>query len=169
MEIQDALLSRRSIRKYSSIEPTQAELEQILRAAMYAPSALDQRPWQFVVIRRREILSSLADKMSHCDMLREATAGILVCADLTREKIPGFWVQDCSACTQNILLSAHGLAMGAVWLGVHPIAEREDALREKLALPPKIIPFALVALGYPDEAPQCEERFEVERIHLESW
>lgn len=169
MKIQEALLSRRSIRKYSTIEPTQVELEQILRAAMYAPSALDQRPWQFVVIRRREILNSLADKMPHCDMLREATVGILVCGDLNREKLPGFWVQDCSACTQNILLSAHGLGIGAVWLGVHPSAEREDVLREKLALPPKIIPFALVALGYPNEAPQSEERFEAERIHPETW
>jgi nitroreductase len=107
--------------------------------------------------------------MEDCDMLREAACGVLVCGDPRLEKFPGFWVQDCSACTQNVLLAAHARGLGAVWIAIHPLDDRSAAVRRLLGIPEEIVPFALVSIGYPAEHLGGEDRFDSERVHYESW
>jgi nitroreductase len=169
MDTLTAIYTRRSIRKYTSKVVPEDLLDGLLKAAMLAPSALDERPWHFVVIRQQEILENLADRMEHCEMLREATLGVLICGDTSLEQIEGFWVQDCSACAQNVLLAAHAMGLGAVWIGLHPLTGRMNTIREILGVPESIIPFALISLGYPGELLPAEDRFDSSRIHTNRW
>jgi len=136
---------------------------------MDAPSALDEQPWQFLVITEPELLQQIPKHHTHSDLVAEAPAVILVCADMNLEKLPGFWVQDCSACTQNILLSAHALGLGAVWVGVYPTESNVNSLRKLFQMPEHIIPFALIAVGHPGEPLLTKENFKSERIHRNQW
>jgi nitroreductase len=165
----EAVLARRSIRRFSP-SPVPPELtEALLAAAMAAPSAGNQQPWQFVVTGERRTLDKVPGCHPYAYMMTEATLGILVCADLTRVTNEGFWVQDCSAATQNLLIAAHGLGLGAVWLGVYPREERVVGLRHLFGVPDHVIPFALVAVGFPAEKKPPAGRFDRSRVHLESW
>jgi len=144
-------------------------IEELLRAAMSAPSAGNEQPWQFLVIDDRKKLDSITGVNPNAKMCKEAQAAILVCGDTTKEKYPGFWVQDCAAATQNILLAAHERGLGSVWTGIYPIPERVQGFRQLLAIPDTIIPFCLVPLGYPaKESPQVD-RFQRDRVHYNSW
>ncbi len=169
MDTLKAITSRRSIRKYTAEPISEADQKTLLNAAMTAPSAFDERPWHFVVMREKTLLCNLADKIDHCEMLREANMAILICGDQRLEKIPGFWSQDCSACTQNVLLAAHALGLGAVWLAVYPLQDRIETLRAELGIPQEVIPFALVSVGYPAEKLEGEERFDAARVHCNRW
>lgn len=169
MDILEAIRTRRTIRYYKT-EPVPEEVfEHLLTAAFQAPSAFDERPWHFLVIDQPERLKALADAMEHCDMLREAQAGFLICMDPGLEQVPGFAVQDCSACGQNVLLAAHALGIGACWIGLHPVEEREQAVRKNCKIPGNLIPFALISLGYPNEDLPPEDRTDKERIHRNEW
>ncbi|MGD9873237.1 MAG: nitroreductase family protein [Kiritimatiellia bacterium] len=169
MEALKAIFTRRSIRKFTAQAVSEEDIEQIMKAASVAPSAADQRPWHFVVIRDTALLRKLSGAMAKCDMLDTATLGILVCGDESLEKIPGYWVQDCSACAENILLAAHALGLGAVWIAIHPIPDRFNPCRKILGVPDKIMPFALIAAGHPDEKLPGEERLDPSRIHNNVW
>ena len=165
----DAILSRRSIRKYTA-EPVGDELvEQLLKAAMAAPSAGNQQPWQFVVIRDRKTLDAVPKFHPYSKMITEAPLAILVCGDVPKETVKGYWQQDCSAATENLLVAAQALGLGAVWLGVHPVGEREDGLRKLLGIPEGIIPFALIAIGHPGEHKPPGDRYDPARVHHERW
>ena len=144
-------------------------IEELLRAAMSAPSAGNEQPWQFLVIDDRKKLDSITGVNPNAKMCKEAQAAILVCGDTTKEKYPGFWVQDCAAATQNILLAAHTLGLGAVWVGLYPIEDRVVAMRTLLGLPDRVVPLALVPLGYPAQPIPPENRFNAARIHREHW
>lgn len=169
-ETMKILLARRSIRKYKE-EPVSDEIiRECLRAAMSAPSAHNQQPWQFVVIRERKTLLEITRFHRWAAMLKEAPVAILVCADQTRFKsASGFWVQDCAAATQNILLAATAYGLGSVWLGVYPNRSVVEPLSALLELPGNVIPFSLVALGYPAEKKPPSHRYDPQRIHLEKW
>lgn len=169
MNTLEAIRSRRSVRNYLG-KPLPPELiEELLRAAMSAPSAGNQQPWQFLVINDRRILDSIIGVNPNARMCKEAQAAILVCGDIAKEKYPGFWVQDCSAATQNILLAAHELGLGAVWTGIHPIPERVDGFRQLFKLPDDIIPLCLVPLGFPTKETTSVDRFQMERVHHNTW
>ena len=169
MDVHAALTTRRSIRRYRP-EPVPADrLDAWLRLLMRTPSAADARPWQFVVIDRRDLLDRLEQAMPKCEMLRTAPAAILVAAEPAREKIPGFWPQDCACAAENLLLAAHADGFGACWIGLHPVADRERACRDILGLPGSVVPFALVSLGRPDEIPDPDERDDPARIHHNGW
>jgi nitroreductase len=165
----ECLLSRRSIRAFSDrpVEPRQ--IQTLLEVFFRSPSAADARPWHLVVVEDRARLAALADAMPKCDMLRTAAAGLVVCGDPSLEKIPGFWVQDCAAATENLLIALHGLGLGGVWIGLHPVEAREEAVREQLGLPPGRIPFSLTALGWPAETPAPDTRYDVARLHRDRW
>ena len=169
MDALDMLLSRRSIRKYGDKNVEEHKLQAMLRAAMAAPSAGNQQPWQFVVIRDRHTLDRVCEFHPYAQMCHEAALAILVCGDTGLERHEGFWVQDCSAATQNLLLAAHAQGLGAVWVGVHPREEREQALRALFQLPDGVIPFCLVAVGYPGEAKLPADRYQSTRVHHNSW
>ena len=168
MDVMQALLQRRSIRVFKDQPISQKQLQRILRAGMYAPSAVDQRPWVFVVIRDRARLQGWANDLDGMEMLKTAHMAILVCGDIEREQLPGYWVQDCSACTQNILLAAHAEGLGAVWVAVDFLS-RSEPLRMALQLPLSVMPLALVPVGYPAEEPKTSDRYEQQRVYEEVW
>lgn len=169
MDAIEAILTRRSIRRFLN-EPVSDEItETLLRAAMAAPSAGNQQPWQFVVIRDRAILDAISTAHPHAKMTAEAPLAIVVCGDTTLAKHEGFWVQDCAAAVQNLLLAAHASGLGAVWCGVHPNAEREEGLRQFLSLPEHIVPLALLVIGHPNEEKPPSERYDAARVHRDRW
>lgn len=169
MEIIQGILTRRSIRQYTSQEITKEQIFEVLKAGMYAPSARNQQPWHFIIINNRELLNKMSEIHPYADMLREAKWAIVVCGDEQLELSKGYWVVDCSAATQNILLAAHGLGFGAVWLGIHPREERKNAIKDLFQLPDNIQPLSLISIGYPNEEKEQPERFKKERIHYNQW
>jgi nitroreductase len=165
MEILEAIHTRRSIRKYTDRPIPEELITEILRAAMSAPSAVNAQPWIFIVIDDRRLLDEIPTFSPYASMCREAPIAILVCGDLTFEKIPGYWVQDCSAATQNLLLAAHAVGLGAVWTGIYPMKDRIEGFRKTFGLPENVIPLALVPIGYPDQNPVSEDRFDKAKIY----
>jgi nitroreductase len=170
MDAMDALFSRRSIRKYTAAAVREELLRELLEAAMSAPSAGNQQPWHFIIITERKLLDAVPTFHPHSLMLKEATAAILVCGDPTLEKHAGYWVQDCSAATENLLLAVHAKGLGGVWLGIYPREERVAGLRKLLGIPDHVIPFSLVPIGHPAETkPPRPDRYCESRIHRNRW
>ena len=172
MDAMEAILTRRSIRRYTDEDVSAEQVETLLRAAMAAPSAIDNRDWAFVVVRDRQILADIASKEDgNAEMLKTAPVGIVVCGDmnLTIPSDPDSWIQDCSACVQNILLAAHATGLGAVWLGTYPVMNRVRGVAEVLGLPAHIVPLAVVSIGHPARRLPPADRFEPEKIHFEKW
>ena len=129
------ILERRSIRKYTGKPVSDELIEKLLRAAMAAPSAGNQQPWEFVVIKDRNTMDAVTEIHPYSLMLKEAAFAIVVCADLEKEKHQGYWPQDCAAATENILIEAQYLGLGAVWLGVYPREDRVEGVKKLLNLP----------------------------------
>jgi nitroreductase len=169
MDFMENMLTRRSVRNYAQQPVEQEKVEQLLRAAMQAPSAGNGQPWHFVVLTDRNFLIEVPKFHPYSKMLPSAALAILVCGDEKVEKYAHRWPLDCGAATQNILLAAHGLGLGAVWLGIHPNNDRAQGFRNLLKLPDHIHPFALVSIGYPAERPPAEDRYKPERIHYNQW
>ena len=170
MELFEALLTRRSIRKYNYDVIPQEKINELLKAAMYAPSAMNYQSWQFIVVDDREILKKIStDTTAHADMLTDASIAIIVCGDLNLDKNINWNVMNCSAATENILLAARGLGFGSCWIGAWPGQETIEGLRKILSFPENIIPFSIIAIGYPAENVTVEERFKPERIHRNKW
>jgi nitroreductase len=169
MEFLETILSRRSVREHTDEPVSEEAIEQLLRAAMNAPSAGNQQPWHFIVVRDRSRLQEIARAHTYAQMLRTAPAAILVCGDLRLERAPGLWVQDCSAATQNILLAAQALGLGAVWVGVHPDPARVEMIRGLFGIPEHVVPLCLVPIGHPASWEPREERFDPTRIRRDRW
>jgi nitroreductase len=167
------IYTRRSIRSYREREISEEDIKKILKAAFQAPSAGNEQPWHFIVVKSRERLKELSEAHPYGKMLLSAGAAIAVCCDPKLSKYPNpMWIQDCSAATQNILLAARALGIGSCWLGVYPVESRMKSLAKVLGVPDEIIIFSLVALGYPkseDEFFEAPDRFKQERIHNEKW
>jgi nitroreductase len=162
-------MTRRSIRSYTDEPVGDEATETILRAAMAAPSAGNEQPWHFVLIRDRGAMNRIMEVHPYAAMLAQAPLCIAVLGERPLEKHRGYWVQDTSAATQNILLAAHALGLGAVWLGVHPVAAREAGVKEILCLPEGVECLALIAVGHPAESPAAADRYLPERVHVERW
>jgi nitroreductase len=169
MDTLEAIRTRRSIRRYTDEPVSDEAVRALLEAAMRAPSAGDERPWHFVVIRDRATLAAVAKVHPYGHMAAHAAVAVLVCGDLAEESHRGMWVQDCSAATENLLLAAAALGLGAVWCGVHPRPDREDGLRKVLGIPAGVVPFALVPIGHPAETLPPEDRYDPTRIHADRW
>lgn len=169
METLEAIKTRRSIRKFKRQAVSEEQITAMLEAAMFAPSAGNEQPWQFIVIDDPKILDRIPRIVSTASMCRQAAVCFLVCADSSLEKYPEFWVQDCSAAVQNLLLAAHAIGLGAVWAGVYPMKDRVEGLRNLLSLPVEITPFALIPVGYPDHEPGPQERYKKDRVHYNGW
>jgi len=165
----NTIFRRRSIRRYTGEEVSSPMVEKLLKAGMCAPSAGNERPWHFIVVRDQGMLGELAGMSPYAKMVADAAVAIAVCGDLDLEKHKGFWVQDCAAATQNILLEAEELKLGAVWLGVYPVPDRVDFLKKAFCLPESVIAFALIAIGHPAEKKECVERYDGSRVHREKW
>jgi nitroreductase len=169
MEVQEALLNRRSIRKYEEQKISKENIDEILKAAMYAPSAMNLQAWQFIVIDDKEILVDTIKSIPYAEMLRQSAAAILVCGDSSIEKNESWLLQNCSAAIQNILLSAHGLGIGSCWISIHGMNDVYKSIKTQFKLPENIVPVSLISLGFPDEVVKAEERFKKDKIHFNMW
>jgi nitroreductase len=169
MDALDAILSRRSIRKYDGRELSQELLEDLIRYAMFAPSASNKQPWHFVIIKERKVLDAIVDFHPYAKMLTSTNSAILICGDEEKAHDKGYWPVDCSAATQNLLLAAHAKGLGACWVGIYPREERVASMKKLMNLPEHIHAFSLISLGYPVESPMAPKRFDGSRIHLNRW
>lgn len=160
------IFARRSIRQYTDEPISEADILSLLEAGMAAPSASNRQPWHFVVVTERGMLKALAKAHPFGKMLDHAGLAIAVCGD---PAISDWWVQDCSATTENILVAAAGLGLGAVWLGSHGRSEREVAVREVLGIPEQIGILSLLAIGHPAEEKEARTQYDPARVHRGRW
>ncbi len=160
------IMTRTSIRQFKAQPVEQDKVDILLKAAMAAPSALNLQPWHFIVINDKETIALLSGKRP-----TNAPLMIAVCGDTDKTmlpdgstKLPDFWVEDVSAATENLLLAAHALGLGAVWTGVYPAMDRTAEVANVLNCPQNIVPLAVVRVGYPDESPEPKNKFKEENI-----
>lgn len=169
--VMENILTRTSIRQFTDRPIAKDTIDQLLKAGMAAPSAVNKQPWAFVAVTEREVLDSLNANHPYAN-LKTATAAIIVCGNMN-EALEGeareYWVQDCSAATENILLAAHAYGLGAVWCGVYPNPERIPAVKQVLGLPENITPLCIVTLGYPDENPAPKDKWNADKVHYQKW
>jgi nitroreductase len=165
----DAILQRRSIREYKEKAIPEELFTELLEAAMCAPSAGNERPWHFIVITERSLLEGITE--FHSQMLKQAPAAIIVCADMNRDKYPGvgYWIQDCAAATENILIAAQDRGLGTCWLGVYPRENRVAGMRRLLNIPEHIVPFSAIAVGYPAAVKSPGPRYDESRVRRNGW
>ncbi|MGM9991575.1 MAG: nitroreductase family protein [Candidatus Bruticola sp.] len=168
MKITEAIAKRRSVRRYKAGEVIPREhFKQILEAAMMAPSACNSRPWEFYVVSDRQTLNRLQKVMPYASMLSTASAAIVVYAlpEVQKGGIPeGYWVVDCGACTENILLEAANLGYGTCWCGVYPKEKNIEGICSVLGT--KGVPYSLIAIGVPDEDPAARGHYEASKVHF---
>ena len=169
----ETIASRTSIRKFDSSKPvSDADIEKILKAGMCAPSAMDRRPWEFIVVKDKAKLAALGSRLPYSRGGNGAQAAIVVCGNLDNG-LPGrgkeYWIHDCSAATMNILLAAKGLGLGAVWTGVYPGEDRVAVVREVLAIPEGYAPLNVIPLGYPAENPTPKDKWNPSKVHHDKW
>lgn len=168
----DNIMTRTSIRAYQDRDVEDAKVEILLRAAMAAPTAGNKQPWRFVVVKDKNILHEISANVGPIKMAEKAPLAIIVCGDLNNtfpEDGRDYWVEDASAATENLLLAAHGLGLGAVWCGIYPMRERVAFLKKLLNLPGNIVPLNVVPIGYPAENPEPKDKWKPENIHYEQW
>ena len=167
------ILSRKSVRSYTDQPISREQIDTLLRAAMAAPTAIDLRLWRFVVVNDRSALDSLRTHLPYAKMLQEAQAAIVVCGDTAvldpRGKTSAFWQQDCAAATENLLLQAEAMGLGAVWTGCYPAQERVDAVQKALSLPANIVPLSVIPIGYPKGDAKPKNKWNAENVHYGKW
>lgn len=169
MDVIEAILSRRSIRRFTGEPVSDQELETVLRAGFQAPSAHNTQPWEFVIIKDKSKFERIAKVHPYAKMLPQAEVCIIVCGDNNKQPTTGFLIEDCSASIQNILLAAHGIGLGAVWCGLYPVTHLTKAITEVCLLPNNIIPIGMVVLGHKGEDRKQEDRYKTEKLHYENW
>ena len=161
------IMTRTSIRQYTGEPVSKENIETMLRAGMAAPTAVNRQPWHFVVINSKEKLAELAGNNPRGNMLKQAALAIVVCGNMDKA-LPGqgqgFWVQDCSAATENILLAANALGLGAVWTGLYPDENRAASVAKVLKLPQAFIPLCTIVIGHPAEQPQPKDKWKPENV-----
>ena len=160
------IAERKSVRKYLNKSVEEDKIDAMVKAGMAAPSGMDRRPWEFVVVTDREALDSMAAKLPYAKMLTNAPLAIVVCGDTTRSS---YWYLDCSAATQNVLLAAEALGLGAVWTAAYPYEDRIDVVRQNTGLPENIVPLCVIPIGYPDGPQKAKDKFDPQRVHRNKY
>lgn len=163
------IMTRTSVRAYNGEPITDEQIETLLRAGMAAPSAVNKQPWKFVVVKNRELLKQIADSLPNARMSVNAACAIAVCGDMTKT-LDGvgreFWIHDCSAATQNILLAAHALGLGAVWTGIYPNIDRNKVAQDLLQLPETQLVLCIIPIGWPAENPTPKDKWKEENYKV---
>ena len=166
------ILSRTSVRAYTDQKVEKDKIEKLLRAAMAAPTAVNKQPWHFVVIEDKHVLEQIAEEIPTAKMAARAPLAITVCGDMEKA-LDGegrdFWIQDASAATENLLLAAHAMGLGAVWTSVYPIKDKVEATRALLKLPETIVPLGTIVIGYPKEKPQPKDKWKPENVSYNTF
>lgn len=166
------ILSRTSVRAYTDQKVEKTKIEKLLRAAMAAPTAVNKQPWHFVVIEDKHVLEQIAEEIPTAKMAARAPLAITICGDMEKAldgEGRGFWVQDASAATENLLLAAHAMGLGAVWTSVYPIKDKVEATRALLKLPETIVPLGTIVIGYPKEKPLPKDKWKPENVSYNTF
>lgn len=170
----ECIMTRTSVRSYSDRQVSDSTIEKILRAGMAAPTAANQQPWQFVVVTDQSLKDSITASFEYTKMVEGCSFAVVVCGDmedLFKGDIPegGFWVEDCSAASENMLLAAHALGLGGVWCGIYPLRDREETLRKILNLPTRLTPLNVMAFGYPAAPVTPKDKWHPDKIHYNAF
>ena len=169
MDVIQAILSRRSVRHFTDEPVGDAELESLLRAAMQAPSAGNGQPWFFIVMNDHSVMDEVTKFHPSSGAIKEAPVAVLICGDESLEGKTGRWMMDCAAASQNMLLAAHALGLGSVWLGIHPDPARIEGVTRLMGLPPHVHPLSIIAIGHAAETPEPVDRYKPERVRYNHW
>lgn len=164
------LFERRSVRDFTDEKVEKGVTEYVLKAAMSAPSAMNQQAWEFLVVDDRSMLSELAKVSPYAGPVSKAPLAVIVLGNRDRMKVAQMWEQDLGACTENLLLGATSAGLGAVWIGIAPIRDRMNAITDMFDLDENLLPFAIVAMGHPKERTEPhQDRFDPSRIHYNGY
>lgn len=166
------IMTRVSVREFTGEKISEAQLDTLLRAAMAAPSAINKQPWAFIVVTDEEKIAALGAALPYSRCSNKPAVAIIPCGDLSKAiegEMANFWINDVSAATENLLLAAHSMGLGAVWTGLHPDMNRAKMVQDMLGLPEHIIPLCVVPVGVPAEQPEIKDKYKPENIHYNQW
>lgn len=173
MDAIENILSRKSVREFSDKNISQEDIKTILTAGMSGPSAVNMRPFDFIVTQKRELLERISDEIGrYSDPIKKCNLGILVCGDSDKGYLgkDGYWPLDCAIAAQNMILAAHALGIGSVWIAVYPERPRYSGLQKLFSLKDHVYPLAALAFGYPlDDKREIRDQYEVEKVHWDKW
>lgn len=168
----ECIMTRASCRSFSDYRPTEEQIDSLVRAGLAAPTARDARAWDIIVVTDRDMLDTIAAECQYIKMAAEAPLALVACGNLGIARAKGgdrYWVQDVSAMTENILLAAHSMGLGAVWCGIYPVPERVKFVQELLELPDSIVPLNVIPIGEPKSKLHPKDKFDAERIHYNGY
>ena len=168
----NAIMTRVSVRQFTTEKPTAGQIDTLLRAAMAAPSAANKQPRGFLVVDDPVILQKIGEQFPNSRVQNNAQVAIVPCGDLSKAfegEAQDYWIQDVSAAVENLLLAAHSMGLGAVWTGLTPIKARAEQAAELLGLPENIVPLCIIPVGYPAEDPAVKDKYKEENIHYNVW
>ena len=172
------ILTRVTVRRFTDEPVSDEALHVLLQAAMAAPSSMNLQPWHFIVVRDETVKQCLKDCLPYAKMINRGCTGIVVCGDISlyehinevdKEDNTLYWAQDCSAASENLLLAAHAIGLGAVWTGIYPLESRVGKLRELLAIPAHIVPLNLILVGHPVVLPLPKEKWDEKKLHYDKY
>ena len=168
----DNIMTRVSVREFTGEKISAEQIDTLLRAAMAAPSAINKQPWAFIVVTDEQIISCVGEALPYSRCSNHPACAIIPCGDLSKAiegEMGAFWINDVSAATENLLLAAHALGLGAVWTGLHPDMKRAALVQEMLGLPEHIVPLCVVPVGIPAENPAVKDKYIPANIHYNGW
>ncbi len=167
----EAIMTRSSVRAYTSQAVETEKIEKLLKAGMAAPTAANKQPWQFVVVTDRAVLDALPKIIKGAHMAAKAQLAIVVCGEPAKALMPEYWVQDCSAATENILLAAHAMGLGAVWSGAYPEngTGRVEGITKLLSLPEGVNALSVIVIGYPSAEAKPKDKWKPEKVHYNKY
>ena len=172
VEAIDNIMTRVSVREFTGGKISAEQIDTLLRAAMAAPSAINRQPWAFIVVTDETIIAQLGEALPYSRCSNHPACAIIPCGDLSKAiegEMGAFWINDVSAATENLLLAAHAMGLGAVWTGLHPDMKRATMVQQLLGLPEHIIPLCVVPVGVPAEHPAIKDKYIPENIHYNKW
>ena len=168
----DNIMTRVSVREFTGEKISDGQIDTLLRAAMAAPSAINKQPWAFIVVTDEALIEKLGEALPYSRCSNHPACAFIPCGDLSKAipgEMAGFWINDVSAATENLLLAAHAMGLGAVWTGLHPDMNRAAMVQRMLGLPEHIIPLCVVPVGVPAEQPDVKDKYKPENIHYNGW
>ena len=166
------IMTRVSVRDFTGEKISAEQIDTLLRAAMAAPSAINKQPWAFIVITDEDLIAKLGEALPYSRCSNHPACAFIPCGDLSKAiegDMGAFWINDVSAATENLLLAAHAMGLGAVWTGLHPDMNRAGMVQQMLGLPEHIIPLCVVPVGVPAEHPDIKDKYKPENIHYNGW
>ena len=166
------IMTRVSVRQFTGEKISDEQIDILLRAAMAAPSAINKQPWAFIVVTDEALIAKLGEALPYSRCSNKPACAFIPCGDLSKAiegEMAAFWINDVSAATENLLLAAHAMGLGAVWTGLHPDMNRATMVQQMLGLPEHIIPLCVVPVGVPAEQPEVKDKYKPENIHFNKW